>query len=149
MARQDCRGEHPAAHLAGWSGILQADAFGGYGDLYATGRQLAPVLEASCWTHSRRKVCSSWPMSKRRRAKGARRANLVYPLAVEAVKRIDAPVRHRARDQVSGENGKLTPERNEELNPLFREEESMMREVSIATCWGKSSAERLPRAAAP
>lgn len=34
---RDRRGEHPAAHLAGWSGILQADAFGGYGELYATG----------------------------------------------------------------------------------------------------------------
>lgn len=53
---RDCREEHPAAHLAGWSSILQADAFGGYGDLYATGRKPAPVLEASCWVHSRRKL---------------------------------------------------------------------------------------------
>ena len=53
---RDRRGEHPAAHLAGWSGILQADAYGGYGDLYAAGRQPAPILEASCWAHSRRKV---------------------------------------------------------------------------------------------
>src|SRR6201994_913327 len=53
---RDRRGEHPAAHLAGWSGILQADAYGGYGDLYATDRQPAPILEASCWAHSRRKV---------------------------------------------------------------------------------------------
>jgi hypothetical protein len=28
---RDRRGEHPQAHLANYSGILQADAFGGYG----------------------------------------------------------------------------------------------------------------------
>lgn len=88
---RDRRGEHPAAHLAGWSGILQADAFGGYGDLYATGRQPAPVLEASCWAHSRRKVfeLADIEAAARKKAHGEK-ANLVYPLAVEAVKRIDA-----------------------------------------------------------
>lgn len=88
---RDRRGEHPAAHLAGWSGILQADAFGGYGDLYATGRQPAPVLEASCWVHSRRKVfeLADIEAAARKKARGDK-PNLVYPLAVEAVKRIDA-----------------------------------------------------------
>lgn len=88
---RDRRGEHPAAHLAGWSGILQADAFGGYGDLYATGRQPAPVLEASCWAHSRRKVfeLADIEAAARKKARGEK-PNLVYPLAVEAVKRIDA-----------------------------------------------------------
>ncbi|WP_430691609.1 IS66 family transposase [Mesorhizobium vachelliae] len=88
---RDRRGEHPAAHLAGWSGILQADAFGGYGDLYATGRQPAPVLEASCWAHSRRKVfeLADIEAAARKKARGDK-PNLVYPLAVEAVKRIDA-----------------------------------------------------------
>ena len=88
---RDRRGEHPAAHLAGWSGILQADAFGGYGDLYATGRQPAPVLEASCWAHSRRKVFELADIEAAARKKARdEKPNLVYPLAVEAVKRIDA-----------------------------------------------------------
>ncbi|MFT4159797.1 IS66 family transposase [Shinella sp.] len=88
---RDRRGEHPATHLAGWSGILQADAFGGYGDLYATDRQPAPVLEASCWAHSRRKVfeLADVEAAARKKARGDK-PNLVYPLAVEAVKRIDA-----------------------------------------------------------
>jgi transposase len=88
---RDRRGEHPVVHLAGWSGILQADAFGGYGDLYATGRQPAPVLEASCWAHSRRKVfeLADIEAAARKKARGEK-PNLVYPLAVEAVKRIDA-----------------------------------------------------------
>jgi transposase len=41
---RDRAGEHPQRHLQGWSGILQADAYGGYGRLYGSGR----VLEASC-----------------------------------------------------------------------------------------------------
>ncbi|WP_245455127.1 MULTISPECIES: IS66 family transposase [unclassified Mesorhizobium] len=88
---RDRRGEQPAAHLAGWNGILQADAFGGYGDLYATGRQPAPVLEASCWAHSRRKVFELADVEAAARKKArSEKPNLVYPLAVEAVKRIDA-----------------------------------------------------------
>jgi hypothetical protein len=46
---RDRRGEHPRAHLASWSGILQADAYGGYGELYAPARQPGPVLEAGCF----------------------------------------------------------------------------------------------------
>ena len=44
------RGEHPQAHLANYSGILQADAYGGYGKIYAGGH----VIEAACWAHARR-----------------------------------------------------------------------------------------------
>lgn len=44
------KGEHPQAHLASYSGILQADAYVGYGKIYAGGR----VVEAACWAHARR-----------------------------------------------------------------------------------------------
>ena len=44
------KGEHPQAHLATYSGILQADAYAGYGKIYAGGR----VVEAACWAHARR-----------------------------------------------------------------------------------------------
>jgi Transposase IS66 family len=37
------------------SGILQADAYGGYGKLYEAARGPASVVEASCWAHARRK----------------------------------------------------------------------------------------------
>lgn len=52
---RDRRGEHPQSHLASWSGIFQADAFGGYGELYRDGRNAGPVIEAGCFAHSRRK----------------------------------------------------------------------------------------------
>lgn len=46
----DRKGEHPQAHLRRYSGVLQADAYGGWGKLYDTGR----ITEAACWAHARR-----------------------------------------------------------------------------------------------
>jgi transposase len=50
----DRRGEHPAAHLASYSGLMQADAYGGYNQLYLAGRHPGPIVEAACWAHARR-----------------------------------------------------------------------------------------------
>jgi hypothetical protein len=44
-------GQHPKAHLAGWSGYLQVDAYAGYDQVFADGR----VIEVACWAHARRK----------------------------------------------------------------------------------------------
>jgi transposase len=44
------KGEHPQDHLKHYRGILQADAYGGYGKIYASGH----VDEALCWAHARR-----------------------------------------------------------------------------------------------
>ncbi|RPI41779.1 MAG: IS66 family transposase [Betaproteobacteria bacterium] len=84
-------GVHVQEHLDGWSGILQADAFGGYNKLYAHDRQPAPVLEAACWAHSRRKffVLADVEAAARRKTEGGK-PSPVSPLAVEAVRRIDA-----------------------------------------------------------
>jgi hypothetical protein len=88
---RDRRAEHPLAHLQHWSGILQADAYGGYGDLYAADRRPAPILEASCWSHSRRKVFELADVEQAAAARARRQtAKSVSPLAVEAVQRIDA-----------------------------------------------------------
>jgi hypothetical protein len=54
----DRKGEHPARHLKGWWGILQADAFAGYNQLYEDGR----IVEAACWAHARRKL---WDIHER------------------------------------------------------------------------------------
>jgi len=88
---RDRRGEHPTAHLRGWAGVLQADAYSGYGELYAAQRQPAPVLEAACWAHARRKffVLADIAASARRKAHGKAPA-VISPMALEAVQRIDA-----------------------------------------------------------
>ena len=39
---RDRRGVHPQAHLAGYRGILQADAYAGFGELYAATRAGGP-----------------------------------------------------------------------------------------------------------
>ena len=88
---RDRRGEHPQTHLAAWSGVLQADAYGGYNKLYEPQRAPGPVLQALCWSHGRRKFfeLADIAESARRRAKGAKDA-VISPIALEAVKRIDA-----------------------------------------------------------
>lgn len=50
-------GEHPAAHLAGYEGYLQADGYAGYNTLYRNPKTKAPrsVTEVGCWAHARRK----------------------------------------------------------------------------------------------
>ena len=70
-------GENPARHLAGYAGILQADAYAGFGDLYDGKRKPGPITEAACWSHGRRHF---FELADLRKA----------PLAVDAVRRIDA-----------------------------------------------------------
>ena len=50
----DREGVHPNRHLASYAGILQADAYGGYNDLYKADRRPGPITEAACWSHGRR-----------------------------------------------------------------------------------------------
>ena len=69
-------GEHPNRHLAGYAGILQADAYAGFGDLYDAKRRPGPITEAACWAHSRRKFFVLADVGK-------------SPIAAEAVRRID------------------------------------------------------------
>ena len=52
---RDRTAEHPNRHLADYAGILQADAYAGFNDLYAAARRPGPVTEAACWAHGRRK----------------------------------------------------------------------------------------------
>ena len=79
---------HPNRHLAGWHGILQADAYGGYNDLYRPDRAPGPVTSALCWSHARRKFFELADIAGNVR-KG-RPAHEISPVALEAVKRIDA-----------------------------------------------------------
>ena len=74
---RDRTGEHPCRHLKAYAGILQADAYAGLND--STIRHAIPVrsLEAGCWAHGRRKLFVLADVAK-------------APLAIEAVRRIDA-----------------------------------------------------------
>jgi transposase len=85
---RDRRGEHPTRHLERWAGVLQADAYAGFGALYEADRPPRPVTEALCWAHARRKFFELADIAANvRRSKDAKP---ISPLALEAVKRIDA-----------------------------------------------------------
>lgn len=53
----DRKGAHPQAHLQDFAGVLHADGFAGFNDIYRTRGPdgAARVLEAACWAHVRRK----------------------------------------------------------------------------------------------
>jgi transposase len=88
---RDRAGEHPEEHLASYTGILQADAYGGYNKLYAADRKPAQILEAGCWAHARRPffALADLDAAARRKAQG-KAAAPISPLALEMVRRIDA-----------------------------------------------------------
>ena len=109
----DRRGEHPQRHLAAYAGILQADAYAGFGDLYHPGRKPGPVTEAGCWAHGRRKL---FDLAQLARA----------PLAAEAVRRIDAIFdAERAINGLPAEQRLAV--RQTHVAPLVTELESWMR----------------------
>jgi transposase len=66
---------------------LQADAYGGFGGLYASTRPGGAVIEALCWAHARRKFYELADLARAGKAPQA-------PLAVEAVRQIDAIFAH-------------------------------------------------------
>jgi transposase len=89
---RDRGGEHAQAHMADYTGIFQADAFGGYNKLYEADRKPGPILEAACWAHARRPffIMADVAANARRTAQG-KTPGVISPLALEAVRRIDAP----------------------------------------------------------
>ncbi len=83
---RDRAGDHPERHLHGYAGILQADAYAGFNRLYAGDRRPRPITEAACWSHGRRKFFVLADVAAKARGK----LPVIAPLALEAVKRIDA-----------------------------------------------------------
>jgi len=119
---RDRTAEHPERHLAGYAGILQADAYAGFNRLYAADRKGGPITEASCWAHGRRKFFELADVTAKARDKLA----VIAPLAFEAVKRIDAIF-----DIEREINGRSIAERlavrRERIMPLVAELEAWMR----------------------
>ena len=72
----DRGGEHPATHMAGFTGFLQADGYAGYEALFDPARvKPGPITEVACWAHCRRKFFDVWEATK-------------SPVAKEAIDRI-------------------------------------------------------------
>ena len=85
----DRQGAHPIRHLAEYRGILQADAYSGYNDLYQINRRAGLIIEAACWSHGRRKFFVLADITKTATARSQGKQAAYSPLAFDAVRRID------------------------------------------------------------
>jgi transposase len=119
--------EHPEAHLKNWTGTLQADAYSGYKPLTDQARPGGPVVPAFCWAHARRGFyeLADIESAARKRAKGKTDA-VIAPLAVEAVKRIDA-IFAIERDINGMTAQQRLAVRQDKVAPLVNDLESWMR----------------------
>jgi len=111
---RDRGGEHPEQHLAGYAGLMQADAYAGFNRLYEANRKPGPIVEAPCWAHARRKF---FDLARINQA----------PIAMETVKRFDDLF------AIEREINGLAPQervrvRYERSRPLVVELESWLRE---------------------
>ncbi len=99
-----------------------------YGKLYEGGRRPGPILEAACWVHARRPffVMADLAENARRKAQGKKPA-VISPLALEAVRQIDALLEiERAINGQSPERRRAV--RQELCAPLVANLEAWMRE---------------------
>ena len=87
-ASRDRRHEHPVGHLRDFTGILQADAYSGYNELYDPSRASGAITAALCWAHARRQFFELADIAAN--ARRGKTAAAISPIALEAVKRIDA-----------------------------------------------------------
>jgi hypothetical protein len=89
-ASRDRRHEHPVRHLRDFAGILQADAYDGYNELYEPSRLPGPITSALCWAHARRQFFELADIAANTRR--GKNAAAISPIALEGVRRIDALV---------------------------------------------------------
>jgi transposase len=124
-ASRDRRQEHPARHLCGFTGILQADAYSGYNELYVASRAQGPIIPALCWAHARRYFFELADIAAN--ARRGKKAAAISPIALEAVKRIDAlfDIERSINGQSAEERLRV---RNEQSAPLLVALETWLRE---------------------
>jgi len=125
---RDRTGEHPQTHLANYAGIFQADAYSGYNKLYEPDRKPGPIREAACWAHARRPFFAMADLAENacRKAQG-KTPGVISPLALEAVRRIDALF--EIERSINGQSAEQRRVVRQELSaPLVADLESWMRE---------------------
>ncbi|NRQ18945.1 hypothetical protein BHMPCIPO_06212 [Ensifer sesbaniae] len=125
---RDRGGEHPQSHLATYSGILQADAYSGYTQLYLPDRSPGPIYEAACWAHARRPffALADLEANARRKAQGKSTA-VISPIAIQMVQRIDALFENERL--INGQTAEVRKATRQQLSkPLVDAMEVWMRE---------------------
>jgi transposase len=132
----DRGGIHPERHLAGFSGILQADAYAGFNKLYEPDRKPGPIIEAGCWAHARRKLFELADIASK--ARGQKPAT-ISPIAFEAVQRFDAifalerSISGRSREaRVAARRKDIAPPVNDLIDWMKRERAKLSRHNEVA-----------------
>ena len=92
----------PAAWLGTFGGHLQADAYGGYDGIYATG-----VTEVACWAHARRKFFDAKETDGRRAAEMLAMVARLYAVEDEAKAKV-ADLLKREPDALADERHGVT-----------------------------------------
>jgi hypothetical protein len=119
---RDRGAEHPRRHLADYAGILQADAYAGFSELYKPNRKPGPITEALCWSHGRRKFFELADVARA----AARKNQTISPLAAEAVRRI--ALIFTAERAINGlPAAERLARRQADIGPLVAELENWMR----------------------
>ena len=115
----DRKGEHPQSHLRRFRGILQADAYAGFGPLYDNGQ----IVEAACWAHARRKFYDIYMVDR-------------SPIATEALQRIGAlyAIERDIRGTLPAQRARV---RQERAGPLLKAFQSWL-EATLAIVSAKS-----------
>lgn len=115
----------PRRFLQGWSGYLQADAFGGYDGIYA-GEVGGEVTEVACWAHARRKFYEARESDPAAANQALAYVRLLYAVETEARQRANALGKERAlTDEDAGRSPGAPP--CGELTLALRREKSAPR----------------------
>ena len=121
----------PTGIFDDFTGILQADAYSGYNELYEPSRAPGPITSALCWAHARRQFFELADIAAN--ARRGKKAPAISPVALEAVKRIDALF-----DIERGINGLTAEERlrvrQEQSAPLVDDSGSLAARASGPAC---------------
>ena len=132
----DRAGIHPEQHLAGYCGILQADAYAGFNTLYAPDRRPGPITEAGCWAHARRKLFELADVASNARKE---KPPPISPIAFEAVRKFDAIfVLERSinglspAERVTARRRDIAPLVNELIEWMKRERAKLSRHNEVA-----------------
>jgi transposase len=113
----DRKGEHPRAHLRDFRGVIHADGYAGFNELFAGKR----IAEAACWAHVRRKFFDV-------------HAATGSPIAKEALDRIGQL--YRVEETI---NGALPEDRRQE-----RQRQSISIATALRA-WAEQTAPKLSR----
>jgi len=132
----DRGGAHPEQHLAGYAGILQADAYGGFNALYEAERKQGPITGAACWAHARRKLFELADAASKARNKSSA---VISPIGFAAVQKFDAifaverGINGQSPDQrLAARSRDVAPQVNEFIAWMKQERAKLSRHTDVA-----------------